>query len=223
MRPGTTDVKVYQQIYIWHYMRYLYTLAEFFKPKYILDAGANVGFSTSIFKVLWPEAIIVSVEPDPSNFAALQRNTAILDGVHVINAGLWGKKARIGQAGQHGEWGKVFKEKRWYQRGGMQAYGVNDLAKMFDIPAFDMVKIDIEGAEGMVFAPDADVSWVKHTTMLSLEVHDYFASYFGLKEVSTRIDAVMRRHPEFTIVSDNEHVMYLSRQVMNELNTRFVG
>lgn len=38
--------------------------------------GANCGMSTLLFKLLWPEATVVSLEPDPSNFDMLQRNTA---------------------------------------------------------------------------------------------------------------------------------------------------
>jgi FkbM family methyltransferase len=37
-------------------------------------AGANVGFSTVLFKLLWPNATVVCLEPDAGNFAVLQRN-----------------------------------------------------------------------------------------------------------------------------------------------------
>jgi len=40
------------------------------------SAGANAGFSTILFKLLWPEATVVMLEPDPSNFAILSRNVA---------------------------------------------------------------------------------------------------------------------------------------------------
>ena len=178
--------------------------------------GANAGFSTSLFKLLWPDAVVVSVEPDPNNYEALRRNTAAFAGVHAVNAGLWGRKAHIGQAGSHGEWGKVFKELPWYSSGGLQAYGVADLAAMHDIPAFDFVKIDIEGAEGQVFDPAADVSWIDEAKVISLEVHDYFAGYFGLKDVSSRIAAAFKGRP-FAIVSDNEHVMYVTKDVAGSL------
>lgn len=39
-------------------------------------AGANAGFSTILFKLLWPDATVVMLEPDPSNFAILSRNVA---------------------------------------------------------------------------------------------------------------------------------------------------
>jgi FkbM family methyltransferase len=240
-RPNTTDFKVYQQIFMWHYMSYLYPIFENYPPKYILDAGApppppalcaanrlnpapqrqtafrltgscaspplrslpfyphippphppaytgaNAGFSTTLFKLLWPDAVVVSVEPDPDNYEALVRQTQGLEGVHTLNAGLWGRKARIGQTGDHGAWGKVFREKRALERGGMQAFGVADIAARFDIPAFDFVKIDIEGAEGAVFGKGADTRWTAAAKVISLEVHDYFADYFGLKVGEMRL------------------------------------
>lgn len=44
-------------------------------PSFLLLAGANVGFSTILFKMLWPEAVVVALEPDSSNFEQLKINT----------------------------------------------------------------------------------------------------------------------------------------------------
>ena len=41
----------------------------------VLHAGAYTGFTTVLFKLLFPNATIVALEPDPGNFKALQRNT----------------------------------------------------------------------------------------------------------------------------------------------------
>lgn len=60
---------------------------------------------------------------------------------------------------------------------------MQDLATLLSIPAFDLVKIDIEGAEGMVFAPGGDFSWISEAKVVSMEIHDYFGSYFGLEQV----------------------------------------
>jgi Methyltransferase FkbM domain len=100
--------------------------------------------------------------------------------LQAVNAGLWSKKATIGMVSEHGDWGKIFVEVPPGTEGALDAYGVADIAAKFDIPAFDFIKIDIEGAEGMVFEPDADFSWIQTTKLLSLEVHDYFAPHFGL-------------------------------------------
>lgn len=66
---------------------------------------------------------------------------------------------------------QVFREAQEGEEG-MPAYGVQDIADMLDIPAFDFVKIDIEGAEGMVFEPGNDFSWIGKARAVSLEIHD---------------------------------------------------
>ncbi|KAL4857493.1 Glycosyltransferase family protein 64 protein C5 [Chlorella vulgaris] len=214
-RLGTTDFKVFQQVFQYHYMRYLYTLFAEEPPQYILDAGANAGFSSMLFKLLWPNATVVSLEPDPTNFAMLKANTKQFKGVHALNAGLWSHAANITvTTTEHGNWGRVFREAGEGERG-MPAYSVQDLATLLSIPAFDLVKIDIEGAEGMVFAPGGDFSWISEAKVVSMEIHDYFGSYFGLEEdqVSRRVDAAFNT-TGYQIASDNEHVMYIQPQHM---------
>lgn len=94
------------QIFIHHYMSFMYPLSATYEPKYILDAGvgwgcpvlpgqgmpaalarlrplwhpsvpagANVGLASVLFKLLWPDAVVVALEPDADNFAMLQANT----------------------------------------------------------------------------------------------------------------------------------------------------
>jgi FkbM family methyltransferase len=148
----------------------------------------------------------------------LQKNTASFKNVHPINAGLWDKKATIGQVAKHGEWGFVFEEVDAHTKDGMQAYGVSDLAEMHNIPAFDFIKIDIEGAEGVVFAPGADISWINTASAVSLEIHDDFHHYFGLekREISTRIANAFNKKP-FGLATDNEHKIFASYTLLKTL------
>ena len=44
-----------------------------------------------------------------------------------------------------------------------------------------------------------------------LPLFSYFAHYFGLKDVSSHIDAAFQTvEDRFTMVSDNEHVLYIN-------------
>lgn len=222
-RPGSTDVQVFGQIYISGFMKALYPMADVFEPKYILDAGANAGFSSVLFKLLWPEAVVVSVEPEKGNFRVLKKNTDRLSGVEHVNAGLWGRTSVIGLVGDHGDWGKVFKELSVddLKAGtkGIRSYSVTDLAKKFGLPHFDLVKIDIEGSEGAVFGPHADLSWVKHAQLISIEVHDYFGPYLGLKDknaISSRIEKAFE-NTGLNLLSDNEHVYYMTDDLAQKL------
>ena len=49
--------------------------------RYILDAGAHVGYATVQLAYRFPLAKIVAVEADPDNYAALVRNTAAFPNV----------------------------------------------------------------------------------------------------------------------------------------------
>lgn len=98
----------------------------------------------------------------------------------------------------------------------MPAYGVKDVAEMFNISRFDYVKIDVEGAEGMVFAPGADTSWVADTDLISMEVHYGFAQYFALEAVSGRVDAALGQQG-FRIANDNEHLYYVSQTLASKI------
>lgn len=51
------------------------------KPRFVLDAGANVGLAARLFAALWPNATIVSLEPDRSNFAVLKLNAALAQNI----------------------------------------------------------------------------------------------------------------------------------------------
>jgi hypothetical protein len=127
-RYGSTDILVFQQIFRDHYLRALYSLfPEDAAPKYILDAGANAGYATALFKLLWPDAIVVSLEPDPANFAQMRLNTAGFTGVHRVNAGLWGRQANITVSSgdcKGCEWGRTFRETLPGEKG-VPAYSVN--------------------------------------------------------------------------------------------------
>lgn len=64
------------QVFPSQFMRFLYPIAKAFQPKYILDAGANAGFATMLFKLLWPESVVLALEPGDENFKVLEMNSA---------------------------------------------------------------------------------------------------------------------------------------------------
>lgn len=54
----------------------------------IVDVGANVGQFSNAAKLFFPDARVVSFEPDPDTYADLQINTLKLKGVELYNIGL---------------------------------------------------------------------------------------------------------------------------------------
>lgn len=223
-RFGSTDVHVFNQVIQQHYLKLLYPFAQgnlAGEMQYILDAGGNCGLSTYIIKALFPKAMVVTLEPDPENFKILGKNTKHLENVHRINAGLWNETTKIKLTGNHGDWGRIFKKVPNSDEDGMLAYSVQDLLKKFDIPRFDLIKMDIEGSESVVLSSHSDISWLQNVKVLFMEIHDFFAEYFGLSSKNNDVTQIVRnatsKHPDLVMFADNEHTVYIQRKIADQI------
>ena len=92
LRVRTSDVSLYKDIIL--RKEYDLGLPEF-SPRTIVDAGANSGMATLYYANKYPNAKIVAVEPEPSNYAALVKNVAPYPNVTPINAALWNKDGTV--------------------------------------------------------------------------------------------------------------------------------
>jgi FkbM family methyltransferase len=63
-----------------------YAVDPLHEPQTIVDVGSNVGVSIVYFRLRFPDARIIGVEPDPVAFTLLRRNVAQLPNVTVHHA-----------------------------------------------------------------------------------------------------------------------------------------
>ncbi|GAB3582106.1 class I SAM-dependent methyltransferase [Hymenobacter daeguensis] len=144
----------------------------------IIDAGANVGFATLFFKARFPNAHIISLEPEESNYAQLTSNVAANGMQHVkaLKAGLWQRQAQLEvgrDVGDQREWSFYVKETD--QPTGLQGYDVQYLMKEAGWDCIDLLKIDIEGAERYLFANDETAfQTLRSARFIAIEIHDQF-------------------------------------------------
>ncbi len=67
MRSQSTDLDVFDQIFRQHHLKDV-ALAAPRTSRYVVDAGANVGYSTMLLASLWQDrSIVVALEPDEGN------------------------------------------------------------------------------------------------------------------------------------------------------------
>ena len=59
------------------------------KPRWVIDAGANVGYASIYFARKFPTAMVIALEPEPNNFSQLVRNTSIIPNIRPVQAALW--------------------------------------------------------------------------------------------------------------------------------------
>lgn len=125
------------------------------KSKYIVDVGANIGCHTISYAGMNQEARIWSFEPQKKLFDLLNTNVNLngyTDRIHLHNCGLGHKECTLEMQGldtvedrAHMGWNKGG---LGIGRGG-EKLDVKTLDSL-DLPGLDYMKIDVEGAEGLV-------------------------------------------------------------------------
>lgn len=164
LRPGTADQDVYEQVFMANEYK-----ADLGDPHFIVDAGAHIGLASIFFADRYPKATIIAIEPEPSNFAVLQRNVANYSNIKPVNAGLWSKNTRLSiEDANATTWCfRVFENP---SKGEIQAVGIQELMAAFNMKRIDVLKIDIEGSEVEVM--NHSQPWIDAVKMLIIELHD---------------------------------------------------
>ena len=172
IRPGTTDIEVMQQVLLDH--EYYFNLPG--RPKVIIDAGANIGFASVYFANPYPDAIIVALEPDHSNFKLLELNTAAYPQIRAVNSALWSENQQLNlftPNGAHSGFCTLEKNSGSMQEcGTVPAVNLDTLMKTQGLETIDVLKMDIEGAEKEVFENSA--TWIDKVNILLIELHDHY-------------------------------------------------
>jgi FkbM family methyltransferase len=174
LRLRTTDVSLLNDIV----MNSEYDWDTPKMPRAIVDAGANIGMASIFFANKYPDARIIAIEPEPSNFEMLKKNTSHYPNILAVHGALWNenKTLSISDPGE-GEWGfqTSDRESRATEKG-INVRGIT-LDKLMDecgIDYIDVLKIDIEGSEKEVF--ENSVRWIDKVGMIAVELHDRFKS-----------------------------------------------
>jgi FkbM family methyltransferase len=168
MRAGNTDRITFKEIFIKR--EYDFNFPSTIDTKVIIDAGANIGFTSVFLANQYPNSKIFSIEPDDENFEYVLRNTSPYKNITPIKKALWNKKETISLSDPGlGKRGMMVDKHAGATT--LEAISVTDLMKEFNISQIDILKMDIEGSEKEVFTDNYDF-WLPRTKCLVIELHD---------------------------------------------------
>ncbi|AWG21478.1 hypothetical protein FFWV33_07980 [Flavobacterium faecale] len=173
LRPKSSDILAFHQIFTFKE----YDMNFGMTPNFIIDAGANIGLSAVFFSNKFPNATLVAIEPEKNNFDALRKNTENYPNV------LLEKKALSNQDNLffdvidkgYGNWGFVTENKNI--KGNtkivdtVQTITIDAIMATYNLEYLDLLKIDIEGAEKILFESNYEI-WLPKTKCLLIELHD---------------------------------------------------
>ena len=167
LRIDTSDFCAYRDVLIFRSKSYDPGIPNF-GPGTIVDAGAHIGMASILFALKYPTARIIAVEPEPSNFAALLRNTAPYKTIIPIQAALWREDGEVtlGASNAHPK-GAFQIVENGQQR--VRAITMDTLMRETGILSIDLLKMDIEGAEIEVFE---SCPWIRNVRVIAIELHD---------------------------------------------------
>ena len=188
-RPGTSDIDMIMENLI--RKQYLY-----FTPpepiRLIVDAGANIGDSTALYLFSFPRAAVVALEPDHSNFEILQRNCAAYrDRVVLLNKGLWDKEAHLKVSQFCSHCTLSVSEVDPTAPYDCLATTIPAILQLTGKESIDILKVDIEGAEAVVFGDSSD-AWLDRVRRIFIEVHNPVSARIVLERAKRHNFAVRR-------------------------------
>lgn len=213
LRKGSTDIPVFREIFL----EKEYDLDLPHPVKFIIDGGANVGVSTLFFKIRYPEARIIAVEPEKENYKLLKKNSADFDGITCLKAGIWHKSANLSivSSENFGEWGfqlKEMSERTSSGSAGVKCYSIDELLEKFSFPRIDILKLDIEGAEKMIFSSRSPQAWLTKCRTIIIELHDFIdpqisQSFFEYLDTFVQYDCFISGENTVVIIKgENENI-----------------
>jgi FkbM family methyltransferase len=204
-RHRTSDLRSFSQIFI---DREYACLDDLETVDLIFDCGAYVGYSSAYFLTRFPNSHLVAIEPDPKNFSILRKNLAPYGNrVELLQMAVWSHPAllvfsetkyRDGQA-----WTTHVRERKSGEAPSITAIDISKILEQSDRQRISVLKIDIEGAEGVVFQRGGGMEkWIDRVDVIAIELHD--DSEFGscsdifLSSISEQ-GFQISRHGELTI------------------------
>lgn len=173
LRLRSSDVPTFEQVF--EHQEYDFEVVH--EPRVIVDAGANIGLASIWFASRFPDATIIAIEPEASNFELLKRNVAAWPNVIPLQAALWHRNEEISLLDPgYGHWG--FMTESSQAEGGIQvavrhtveALTLDRLMERFDLETIDILKVDIEGAEKEVFSDTS--AWIERVEAIIIELHE---------------------------------------------------
>jgi FkbM family methyltransferase len=149
-----------------------YNIPLSFQPKYIIDGGGNIGLTACFFGTKYPNAVIVSIEPDKDNFKTLQLNCRHYKNIHILQCGIWNNNTHLKiENALVGNNAFTVAETEWATGETIEAVTILHIMEKYSMPYIDILKLDIEGSEKEVFEQSFE-KWLPLTRVLIIELHD---------------------------------------------------
>lgn len=192
-RPGTTDAAV-----LWDTFGegFHLPLSDLPRDPIIVDLGANVGYTGVDYVSHYPNARVIVVEMDKDNFAVAKLNLMPYSNqCTIIHGAAWIEDGQITYKGTQ-EWAYRVTQSNINHNASSNtspSFTIPSIMNICNIQHIDFLKIDIEGAEQVLF--QHDLKWLQSVNNIVIEIHDSGTNILYREKLSEKGFLVMI-HPK---------------------------
>lgn len=164
------DLAALHEIFVKKEYAYSYEESLGKKPDVIVDLGANIGDSSVYYAVLFPEAKIFAVEPNPAVFDKLKANTSQFSNINVRQCAISNSTGKVTfYVGESHLGSSIKKRAQNTNELEVDMFSLTDFLVTESISAVDILKFDIEGGEEMLLK---DAAMKEKVKLFIGEMHD---------------------------------------------------
>ncbi len=183
-----------------------YEFNYFPKPKVIVDLGANVGDTAIFYSILFPEAKIFSVEPNPAVWEKLEKNTEKFPNIKICKYAVSDKTGKIDLYFGDSHLGSSIKSREQNKNSvEVEVYSLEDFYKKENLEKIsekiDILKFDIEGAEEFLLG---SAFLKKNVLQIAGEIHDDLTSVPMLE----KLEKLNLKNKEIKTLSKTRYIIF---------------
>ena len=171
----------------------------------IIDAGANVGYSSVFLAESYPAATVLAVEPDDRAFSLLEENCAGCDRIIPIHAALWSHDQGVSLHNvEAASWARSITD-----HGMTPSCTLATLLNEVHGAKPLILKLDVEGAEREICGAALDV--IRSFPCILIEPHDYLLP--GTGSLAPLFSAIAGK--DMDVLVERENIMLFDNAYMD--------
>ena len=200
-RVRDSDIRVLWQVFGERW----FNLPDIQPPQLIVDGGAYIGYTALFFAAHYPDAKIIAIEPNAENCELFRRNCAAYANIELIEAAVWDADVPLHiENPQDDSWMLRMEAGESAENPPVDGISLTTVLTESEFDAIDLLKLDIEGAEKVVFGRNY-AQWLPRTRHMLIELHERYTPgcddtfYAAIAEEPYQISEV----GEYTILRRN--------------------
>lgn len=172
----------------------------------IIDAGANVGYTSAFFLNELKNCKIFGIEPSFENCEIYHSNVKNFNNITIYQNALSEKPNMFYSLDRNfrdgKDWSIATKES---DKGEIKGISIAEIISENKLDYISFLKIDIEGAERFIFKNENDLSFLKITKIIAIEIHDEYNCRETICEILLKNNFYLFESGELTIgINKNE-------------------